>query len=331
VTDSSGASTARSDRGKEQSTNNGPAWWLIIVIAVVIVATVLLAVVLGVSLRNVLDASKTELPEQTAKAQVVVGAMTGILTIAIAFGTIWYARLTRGMLAEATATRLSEIDQLDLMRRQLDQSARALDLAKESQRLSIRPCLADVPRDSQRLSGTPVQIHLQYYGTKYTMSDSNAVLVPAPTLQHAYLVVPMRNIGSGIAMVTSISLMASNQVAQGDASQITVAPSEFTRLVFVVDRGEGGQRSVAEAIVARQPVLVSVSYTNAQGEDPLRTELMLERDPTTTDTLKVVPPARIRSEDEIVRNASVGNPPEDPHPSQGLITPQLGHESDSNS
>lgn len=257
--------------------------WLRMILGVVIVGLLGLLVLLGLVLHDVfVSHNQNVIILDTAKGQLLVGAVTGILTIAIASGTIWYARLTHILVAQAEATRSTMEDEIRLADEQLL-------LNRMSLRLAMRPRLADVPADWGRIPETISHLHLEGYGAPFALKDPRRIILPPATAVFAYLIVPLRNIGTGPAVVTGGRLMAGASTYDNYvSSEIVVPTNEMTLFTFAVSRTFPSADPIINALTNRAQIDVSVSYTNAQGDDAQQTQLSLGKDPSDPQKMRVL-------------------------------------------
>jgi hypothetical protein len=257
--------------------------WLRLTLGIVIVSSLGLMVLLGFILAGVFfSRNQSAISLDTAKGQLVVGAVTGVLTIAIASGTIWYARLTHFLVAQAEATR-SEIQN------EIRIAGDQLALAQMNLRFGMRPVLADVPRGWIGTAEGPSDLDLEGYGAPFMLREPGEVVLPTATTVFAYLVVPLRNIGSGLAVITGGRLDAeAASVEEYSLSKIVVPVNELTYIIFAVRRDLPLVDAAAEALISRTNIEVLISYTNALGDDPRGTRLSLGRDPSAPHKMRVL-------------------------------------------
>jgi hypothetical protein len=293
VSDTSGSPAATSGRGHDSNmvANGGHPGslagpvplWLQATLAIVIIGLLGLLVWLGFVLHDVFVSHKGNVVTlETAKGQLIVGAVTGVLTIAIASGTIWYARLTHSLVAQAEATRSNMQDQIRLASEQLS-------LSQMSLRLAMRPRLADVPAGWNRALATVAHLQLEGYGTPFALNDPGKVVLPPSNALFSYLVVPLRNIGTGPAVIMDGRLAVGDVVFDDYASSEVVVPAnEVTNFVFAVPRDRPSTEPIVNALTRLEAIDVLVFYTNVQGDDASCTRLSLGKDPSGPQRMKVV-------------------------------------------
>ncbi len=271
-------------RGPASSIAPGPIpLWLRLTLGVVIAALLGLLVLLAFVLNDVfVSHNQNVIISDTTVGQLLVGAISGVLTIAIASATIWYARLTHILVAQAEATRSNMEDEIRLADEQLS-------LNRMSLRLAMRPRLADVPADSNKTEDTVSYLHLEGYGTPFALTEPRSVVLPSATAVFAYLIVPLRNIGTGPAVITGCCLKVGASVFDDYiSSEIVVPANEIARFIFSVPRARPAAEAIVTALTSRGHVEVIVSYTNAQGDDAQQTSLSLGKDPSAPQKMRVL-------------------------------------------
>jgi hypothetical protein len=166
---------------------------------------------------------------------------------------------------------------------------RQLLLSEVGMRLAMRPRLADIPAVWNRAFEAVPKLHLEGFGAPFELSDPGKIVLPPATAVFAYLIVPLRNIGTGPAVITGARLAVEEIIFDDYASSEVVVPvGEITSFVFSVPRDRLSSASIAEALIRREQVEVTVSYTNAQGGDSQHTHLSLGKDPSSTQKMKIL-------------------------------------------
>ena len=142
---------------------------------------------------------------------------------------------------------------------------------------SLRPLLADVPRDYRSYpdSGRPIEVVRDHFER---VEDESQVLAGAEYGKPGYYSVALRNIGTGPAVVTGVRLQAGeNALTECTISAAMVPPGEVSRFTFTIPADRDDLVSIRNEILRSTAMLVAVTYTDQAGRGEFRTEARLSR------------------------------------------------------
>jgi hypothetical protein len=202
-------------------------------------------------------------------------------TLALAVATAFLARETR---TEARETRrlagLAEAE-LEAMKQQtgavLEQAAaaeRQADVGRQAVQGTIRPVLIDVPLEP---SGE---------ATEFVRYENVRERVPLGAIDvrdypgSLGISVPLRNAGSGIALLTGLSLRCGDLPTWGGHFvRAVVPPGESTRVAFSLAKTEPRTADHIASINAGNGFTVDVAYSDIVGDQATITQLHITRGP----------------------------------------------------
>lgn len=208
---------------------------------------------------------------------------TAIGTIGLAIATFVLALKTRALAKSGQATAEAAKDTADAAKREIallseqtDAAKRQSEAAEGALNASVAPLLLDVPRHTIRRVSLPYQSARQ----ALTPPEVDASVINAQVDEKtAYLIVPIRNVGAGIArldeaFVTPEATVAGIDAVPGDTPSV-IAQGELDHLAFVCDddHPEGG--SLRQLLASGQSLVVEVAYTDISGRQPQATALRL--------------------------------------------------------
>lgn len=274
----------------------GNRWRPRAAIGVVAVPAIGLLAVLFAVLRDVLDEKVNQVDTRIAQGQLILGALTGLLTLVIAGATAWYARLTAELVQNAEATRedvRSEIElakeQLDVSRRQIDASGEQVELGRASLLVATRPIIADVPTGQHLVGPQHPGVRFASVANPIHIADEGQPFAPDATPDFAYLWLPVRNVGAGLAIIESSYVACDvGPSFPGELGRTVLPPGERTGITFAVPRkGRPELEELVSVLTGRREVSVSITYANATGGDQLRTRLDLVSDHSAPTNMRV--------------------------------------------
>jgi len=154
----------------------------------------------------------------------------------------------------------------------------------------------DVPSPRTAAERHPLRIDLPGYGSIFTLGDESEISVPPGSARRAYLVVPLRNVGSGLAVIVRTELRWGDIAHVGSASQTAVPVGELVRLAFTMDGSAHGLQALTEAVKAREDMECVVRYTNAVGDEVLSSTVQMTKEQGSDRTMKVAATVDLRVE-----------------------------------
>jgi hypothetical protein len=196
-------------------------------------------------------------------ATFVLAFLTGLLALATVGMAMATRKVAKTTLETAQATSASALAAEYQTR-----------LARDALEAGVRPILTDVP------AGTPSPFPEVSFdnGPKETAGDASMVVVPGEMDAFAYCSIPLRNVGPGVAFVTSLGLRFGEVGWSGKASSTVVAARESTRFTFSIpkDRPELEQ-GLADLRAGR--IVLEVRYTDVRGAQDTITRAVAVRRP----------------------------------------------------
>ena len=201
---------------------------------------------------------------------VIANIGVALATLALAGMTFLAVRV--GQHQAATALRQVEVSehQTDQMRQQVAAAHRQLEIARDTLAAQQRPLLIDVAW------GTMEPRHIQFGSIVDRDPGSKVLSSPVKTevseaSDPVLISVPLRNVGTGIAMIGGLGLSPPGPVS-GEISQPNVPPGEMTKLSFSVP----ADLELAEAI-RNGAFTVEVRYTDLAGQSDTVTTAHVRR------------------------------------------------------
>lgn len=189
-------------------------------------------------------------------------ALVAIGTLALAGATLTLAFATRS-LSKKTA------EEVEQSTRQVEEARRQVDVAQEQTRIAgltlntqIRPVLIDVPLDlsitepifypdrEEPIDGNPGAVHVGAAGPTFRIS------------------VPVRNAGSGLAMIRGIGLRVPDAIPPPRTMirPANVAPGEQSRVSFFGSADEDARFEPALTAIAAGRLNVEIGYSDLAGQ-----------------------------------------------------------------
>ena len=232
-----------------------------------------------------------KLPWDTATTvEVALAAATLILAIAtamLAFITSRTARATRRAVADAGRLAASAQEQVRVVQAQAASAQQQAELTQQHLTATTRPVFIDVPFEESP-DGRPEAVRVPAWGNRVlTVPDRSAVAVLQAEPNGLVFSVPIRNVGSGAAVIRGSQLYLKGQSRGASLlTAVVVPPGERMRLSFVADMGQlAGLYSVPASGAVLVEFQVAVVYTGLQGGDAWRTTLWVK--PSAGATLRV--------------------------------------------
>lgn len=191
---------------------------------------------------------------------------------------------TRTLRHQTDEFQAAEHERSTMLRHAADQLAAAQEQARVSREAftaSIRPLLVDAPQGGAQ--PTPEKVVFQGMANPITVEQRGTILwlppVGAPPSDQTIvgLSIPITNIGAGAALLQGIGLGAQSLEGgwSGHTSRAVVATDEDCRFTFTLPGDRADLSNLRDAVLRREDLIVSVTYTNASGRDQLRSEFHL--------------------------------------------------------
>jgi hypothetical protein len=205
---------------------------------------------------------------------------TAVGTLALAIATYFLAKGTRADVAASTRQAEASTEQAKASLRQAEESSRHADLADRALRAQTTPLLADVPygvpkvsgyapmpRDPARRAGAmeilglgPHQPHYRDASELYTGIDEGGD-------ETASLSVPVRNIGLGAAVITSVEFrLLEREPVTGLCSSPVVPHGEVVVAELEVHPKDPRYTEARRVVEDASTFSVVVAYSDANGE-----------------------------------------------------------------
>jgi hypothetical protein len=222
----------------------------------------------------------------------LAGLLVAVGTIILALFTWRLASATAKSVREARAERAlteqalrasnriaaSADEQLVVSREQVKGVKDQADAATHALQTAARPVLIDVPL--QRFATRDFLYKMEFAdGLTVEIRDLGEVVVPREAARgYAYCSVPLRNVGTGPALIRGNRIVAglSEYSWNGAISDPVVPAGELTRLTFTVPMDRGELNSITTGLLNGQPPPeIEVRYTDIDEFQDLRTRLHL--------------------------------------------------------
>jgi hypothetical protein len=221
-----------------------------------------------------------------------VGIGTAAGTLVLALATFWLAWKTSALASSSqkvadTSQRevglmQSQVEamqtQVEAMQAQSNAMKSQSETAQSSLHASVRPLIVEVPW------GTPKEVAVDRPPWRWSpTSGSFKIDVSQVTLLKSAaqydLIVPVRNVGTGVAVLTVILLEISDEAGSifldGHAAPPSVPSQETADLVFSIAKGENGWTELRKAVSQRAFLTASVHYCDLAGDQGSETRLRL--------------------------------------------------------
>jgi hypothetical protein len=200
-----------------------------------------------------------------------VEGLVAIGTIALALATAGLALSTRRV-ARSTDKEVKAVgEQIELSRqateaveRQAASTEAQVVVARASVEATFRPVLTNLPLQWQPFAESSVVEYFRYpNGPMASVSGTNRSRVRAEEqAKYVYLSLPVRNVGSGVAFITGLSLLSGDRSAEASqAANAIVPPQETTRLQFSLLKGDREGEPQAQF----RDMTVTVAYRDLGG------------------------------------------------------------------
>jgi hypothetical protein len=228
-----------------------------------------------------------DIDKLTAWATLSTALATGVLATA----TFLMAKRTNAMARETHRTADAAQQELEVVARQAEAAQRQSEIAEAALGASIRPLIVDVPHGTFRevaRNPFPVVTTRAAWPPDTSKQDVSVVFVLPESAEQSerglrYLNVsaPMRNVGSGVAMLINVWLVvpfADGQPtrAMGVVDQQALPPGEVTYARFESIQGDTDHAAVWDAVIERgDEVEVLIDYTDLAGQQRSKTSLFL--------------------------------------------------------
>lgn len=184
----------------------------------------------------------------------------GLGTLLLAIATAVLAWKTRTLAREAEEDRKVALRQVDTAQEALSESREQTKIARQTLGAQIRPVLIDVPLD------------LSYAGP-ITYEDFEPIVERPGFVQvdlsdrHAAISVPMRNAGTGLAMIRAVALHIGEPIPSLPVTirPANVPPREDARVSFLVEVDHPALKAMRR-IRQDKSFSLEVSYSDLAGE-----------------------------------------------------------------
>jgi hypothetical protein len=187
----------------------------------------------------------------------------------VAIGTILLALATAGLAAATLGIARQSRREVGAVTEQTKVSLDEVEISRKALQAQARPMLVDAPRG----------VHFDAQG-----DDRGAIKFSAGAgtsedeqIGYAECIVPMQNVGSGVALITGFEFKWFGQGWNRRALQTVVPPGQLTNFDFFrgdLDPGEADMQGWALADGPSEDFEVEVTYTDMEGEQPTRTRLL---------------------------------------------------------
>jgi hypothetical protein len=193
---------------------------------------------------------------------------TAAATLLLAAGTFWLAWSTREDVKGSKRQVAIGLEQVEVSRRQATAAERAI----QGQHT---PLLIDVPYGTER---EPTRF--DHLGQPMSFRDASEVIVRlAAETASLQIGVPLRNVGTGLARVTSLSLEPGFGVQWNSTiPKPNVPAGERARFALSVHPDQAGYELMRALVERRDGFAVSVTYTDAAGAQATITSATLYAD-----------------------------------------------------
>jgi len=214
-------------------------------------------------------------------AQVAMAAATLILAIAtavLAFFTSRTARSTRRTVADSGRLVAAAQEQVRAVQAQVAAAQQQTELTQQRLAATTRPIFIDVPFEESPES-RPEALRVPAWGNRVlSIPDRSAVVILRAEPNGVVFSVPLRNGGSGAAIIRGSQLYLKGQ-ARGEPqlSAVVVPAGERVRVSFTADMGQlAGLYSVPVSGEVLVDFQVAVVYTDVLGGETWRTTLWVK-------------------------------------------------------
>lgn len=205
---------------------------------------------------------------------------TALATVLLALVTVYLAWKTRSLAQSSTEVAKAADEELKAIRSQAEAADRQSKVAEDALNASVRPLLTDVPLHTTRA------IHgvlMQERGSAPVHVDESVISGSVQENRTGRLIVPIRNVGAGIARVLAAVVTVAREggtgepLARGRAPSV-IATGEIDRVWF--EDTPGPASAAAETPLVRllqsgEDLVVEIAYSDLAGRQETATSLYL--------------------------------------------------------
>jgi hypothetical protein len=204
----------------------------------------------------------------------------------VAIGTILLAIATFTLALYNRKTLLLSQDEMSVARSGLEAARRQNEVSTKTLDSQTAPILANVPWGV----GREVVWYEAATGEPANFRDAASVAVSAGTAANQPWVtisVPFRNVGNGVALITSVHLMIGGSIFDGTPKSPVVPPGESSRAGFEVGRSHPGFDHGVSLAVEGIDFAMVVGYADAGGAQRGAISLDVHRENPQADRWRV--------------------------------------------
>ena len=169
--------------------------------------------------------------------------------------------------------------QIELLRDQTEAAKRQSEVAEAALSASVRPLLVDIPSHTMR----PAQMapwNLDESGQPQKRELDISEIAADVTGRGAWLRVPIRNVGAGVARVLAASVTLKHPIGGAVVSGTVpsvVVNGEYGRVLFWVPPGFEENDPLTHLLRSNETLIVEVAYSDLAGRQETATSLTLSK------------------------------------------------------
>lgn len=203
--------------------------------------------------------------EISRNALEVITLLLALATTYLAWKTRDMAMATRAMAEETKASVQIAREQVAAAQDQVDVSEEQANAAIEALRLSIQPLLADVPMGTST-TGRQVVSFPHRAETERVDDGGKVLILDEAEAKFLYVSVPLRNIGNGVAVVTSGGYFREAAQSVVAFSQSLVPPGAIVRVNTSIPTDQEHYQPLIDMIRRQGVCAVEVGYRDIRGD-----------------------------------------------------------------
>lgn len=193
--------------------------------------------------------------------------LTAFGTLGLAIATLVLALKTRALAKSGQQTAHAAAQELEILRGQADAAQRQSEVAEAALNASIRPLILDVPRESDRYPRAFGPRDAQPGSDEAPENDFGIGFTP----DHHTLVLPVRNVGAGVARMIAATVATEDSLVHGNVPSVIAAGETDFVSFWPVDF-----MAPEPFALGRTIVYIEVAYSDIAGSQESATRFQLD-------------------------------------------------------